>query len=58
MVPKMLTSCLPELPREPSTVPKARQKNITPRVFVPGLDNCRIVVLPVGDTLCDISSVV
>ena len=38
IVPKMVTSCFPELPKEPRTVPKARQKNITPRVFVPGLN--------------------
>ena len=58
MVPKMLTSCLPELPRDPSTVPKARQKNITPRVFVPGLDNSGPVVPPVGDAFRDIGGVV
>ena len=58
MVPKMLTSCLPGLPRDPSTVPKARQKNITPRVFVPGLDNSGPLVPPVGDAFCDIGGVV
>ena len=39
-------------------MPKARQKKITPRVFVPGLDNCKLVGLPVGDTLCDVGGVV